>query len=92
MFTGIVHGRGEIVRIERARGGDVRLEVRCAVLGRPLAVGDSVAVNGVCLTALEPDPERFRCDVSRETLDCTTLGGLAEGDRVYRSYPGDAGR
>jgi riboflavin synthase len=71
-----------VLRIAPASGGDLRLQVGCSALTRPLGVGDSVAVNGVCLTALEPRPDAFWCDVSRETLACTTLGTLGAGDRV----------
>ena len=82
MFTGIVHGTGQIRSMEDAAQGDLRLEVGCEALERTLAVGDSVAVDGVCLTALEPRPDAFWCDVSRETLACTTLGARNVGDAV----------
>jgi len=82
MFTGIVHGRGRIVAIDDAEGGDLRLEIGCEVLERVLGVGDSVAVDGVCLTALDPQRDAFRADVSRETLACTTLGARVVGDPV----------
>ena len=82
MFTGIVQDVGRIVTLER-RGGDVRL--RIAVDRLPLATtraGDSIAVSGVCLTALEIDAQEFSADVSNETLSLTTLGALEVGRRV----------
>ena len=82
MFTGIVQDVGQIVTLER-RGGDVRL--RIAVDRLSLAVtraGDSIAVSGVCLTALEIDTKGFSADVSNETLSLTTLGALEVGSRV----------
>jgi len=82
MFTGIVQDVGRIVTLER-RGGDVRL--RIAVDRLSLAAtraGDSIAVSGVCLTALEIDAQGFSADVSNETLSLTTLGALEVGRRV----------
>ena len=82
MFTGIVQDVGQIVTLER-RGGDVRL--RIAVDRLSLAAtraGDSIAVSGVCLTALEIDDKGFSADVSNETLSLTTLGALDVGSRV----------
>jgi riboflavin synthase len=82
MFTGIVQDVGQIVTLER-RGGDVRL--RIAVDRLSLAAnraGDSIAVSGVCLTALEIDAKGFSADVSNETLSLTTLGALEVGSRV----------
>ena len=82
MFTGIVQTTGTVRGIE-ARGGDVRLQVRCPSLGlETMARGDSVAVNGVCLTAVTIGSDGFDADVSRETLDLTTLGTIGRGSRV----------
>lgn len=82
MFTGIIQAIGEIRRIE-PRGGDLRLEVDTGDLALDdVARGDSIAVNGACLTAVELMPGRFAADVSRETLTVTTLGSLSTGDRV----------
>lgn len=82
MFTGIIRGIGGIADVE-SQGGDARLiiDTGTAVLG-PIAVGDSIAVSGVCLTAVELDGDRFAADVSRETLSLTTLGDLVPGARV----------
>jgi len=82
MFTGIVQDVGRIVTLER-RGGDVRL--RIAVDRLSLAAtraGDSIAVSGVCLTALEIAAQGFSADVSNETLSLTTLGALEVGSRI----------
>ena len=69
MFTGIVHSEGEVEAIE-PRGGDVRLRIRCPGLSlASSSLGDSIAVNGVCLTAVDLDGESFAADVSRESLD-----------------------
>ena len=82
MFTGIIQAKGSIAAIER-RGGDVRLSVQSDDL--PFAsydVGESIAVNGVCLTAVELRAGGFDTDVSVETLDVTSLGSLGVGDNV----------
>ena len=82
MFTGIIQALGIVEGIE-ARGGDMRLRVALGELaGNDFATGESIAVNGVCLTAIEPAATHLVADVSRETLDHTTLGGLAKGDKV----------
>lgn len=82
MFTGIVRGVGRVDAIARD-GGDARLEIddRDASLG-PLAPGDSVAVDGVCLTVVSVSGRGFTADVSAETLRATTLGRLASGAAV----------
>jgi riboflavin synthase len=79
MFTGIIQAIGTLTRIE-PRGGDARLTVATGKL--PLAdarLGDSIAVNGVCLTAVELGAGHFCADVSRETLALTTLGTARAG-------------
>jgi riboflavin synthase len=82
MFTGIVQGIGKIASIEQ-RGGDKRLAIDAASIGiDDVAVGDSICVSGVCLTAVGLDGALFAVDVSLETLACTTLGALQAGDRV----------
>jgi riboflavin synthase len=82
VFTGIVKAKGSIAAIEK-RGGDVRLRVTAADLPwSDYAVGDSISVNGVCLTAVSLLDNGFDTDVSVETLDVTTLGHLAVGDAV----------
>ena len=82
MFTGIIQTVGRIARIER-RGGDVRLIVDTATLDMSdVALGDSIAVGGVCLTAVELGAQSFAADVSNETLSLTTFGQLGPGSRV----------
>jgi len=82
MFTGIVKAKGSIGAIEK-RGGDVRMTVLAADLPwSEYAVGDSISVNGVCLTAVRLLDSGFDTDVSVETLDVTTLKQLAVGDAV----------
>lgn len=82
MFTGIIQAIGQVQTLE-PRGGDVRLTLSTGKL--PLAglvLGDSVAVNGVCLTAVNLAGGHFAADVSRETLSLTTMGALRPGSRV----------
>jgi riboflavin synthase len=82
VFTGIIKAKGSISTIEK-RGGDVRLRVTAAGLPwADYAVGDSISVNGVCLTAVQLHEAGFDTDVSVETLDVTTLKHLAVGDFV----------
>jgi riboflavin synthase len=82
MFTGIVEATGRIVRTE-PRGGDVRLVVDAGTLGLDdVAIGDSIAVAGICLTAVSIEGNSFAVDVSNETLSRTSLGALGKGARV----------
>jgi riboflavin synthase len=82
MFTGIIQGVGHIATRE-PRGGDARLVIDAAALDLgDVAIGDSIAVAGVCLTAVELNGQRFAADVSVETFSRTTLGGLRAGDPV----------
>jgi riboflavin synthase len=82
MFTGIVQATGTVAAIKKL-GGDVRLSVQST--GLPFstyAVGESIAVNGACLTATALRDDGFDTDVSVETLDVTSLGNLAVGAMV----------
>jgi len=82
MFTGIIQAIGQIHGIE-SRGGDARLTLTTGKLPmQGVLVGDSIAVNGVCLTAIVLEGGGFTADVSRETLSLTTLGALRPGSRV----------
>lgn len=82
MFTGIIKAKGSIGAIEK-RGGDVRLRVTTPELPwSDYEIGDSIAVNGVCLTAVRLLDNGFDTDVSVETLDVTTLKQLTVGDAV----------
>lgn len=82
MFTGIIEGVGRIARRE-ALGGDVRFHVQVGTLPfDAVQLGESIAVNGVCLTVIAFDASSFQADASTETLGLTTLGQLAEGAYV----------
>jgi riboflavin synthase len=81
MFTGLVEELGRIERLEERPGGR-RVWVRAARVLEDLGVGDSVALNGCCLTAVSVEPQRFAVDAVPETLSRTTLGGWTAGDRV----------
>lgn len=82
MFTGIVNGLGT-VRRNFPYGEDLVLSIDTSVLGEDsICIGDSVAVNGVCLTAIDVKTEAVRFDVSKETLSRTLLGRLQPGERV----------
>lgn len=82
MFTGIVKAKGTLAEMRR-QGGDVRLSLTAAELPwTSYELGESIAVNGVCLTAVALREDGFDTDVSNETLAVTALGTLAEGDAV----------
>jgi riboflavin synthase len=82
MFTGIIQAIGKVVRME-PRGGDLRLHLHTGKLDlSAVGLGDSIAVNGVCLTAIALPGDGFAADVSRETLSLTSLGTLKPGGRV----------
>jgi riboflavin synthase len=85
MFTGLIQERGSVRAVERADEG-VRLGIAAPLAGE-LRPGDSVAVNGVCLTAVEADAQGFAADVIAETLRRSSLGPLAEGDEVNLELP-----
>ena len=82
MFTGLIEAVGAI-RSRETRGGDLRLWIDTASLPRAdIALGESIAVSGVCLTVVDFDAAGFAADVSNETLSRTTLGALADGAPV----------
>jgi len=82
MFTGLVAGKGVIAECIK-RGEDVSFWVQCpAEFLADAELGESICVDGVCLTATEFKQDHFWCDVSNETLQCTTLGELAENVAV----------
>jgi riboflavin synthase len=82
MFTGLIRAVGVLAERE-PQGHDVRLRIGgAAEIITGLTPGASIAVNGACLTATRYTDDGFWADVSRETLDCTTLGELAQGDPV----------
>ncbi len=81
MFTGIIEELGRVRSLER-RGEGVRMTVEARVVTEGTREGDSIAVNGVCLTALEVRADSFAADGSRETLQRSTLGLLRAGSPV----------
>lgn len=82
MFTGIIAAVGTITALQ-PRSGDVRLRITAGKLDlSDVQLGDSIAVSGVCLTAVELPGDGFWADASRETLECTILGGAAPGMKV----------
>jgi len=82
MFTGIIESVGRIKKIEPV-GGDMRLSVDAGSLDmNDVQLGDSIAVNGVCLTAIEFDSHSFAADVSNETINLTSLKDIVVGSEV----------
>ena len=81
MFTGLVIETGELLSLERA-GESARLTLRAPSTGPSAQIGDSIAVNGCCLTVTVRDGERLTFDLLAETLRVTNLGDLASGARV----------
>jgi riboflavin synthase len=82
MFTGIIVATGRVTSLVE-KSGDLELGIDGAELElQRIAVGDSVSVQGACLTVTRKDGTRFYADVSRETMAKTTLGGLSAGSRV----------
>jgi len=81
MFTGIIEELGCVRSIER-RGEDARVVVEAPTVAADAHDGDSIAVNGVCLTAVDVRKDSFAADCSRETLERSTLGRLTTGTRV----------
>ena len=83
MFTGIVEARGQVLAVEATASGR-RMRIRHPAQGRlcDIRPGDSIAVNGVCLTACIADAECFDADLSDTTLERTTLGSLDVGHEV----------
>ena len=89
MFTGLVETMATVRRLDR-NGDGAHLELETP-LANELEQGDSVAINGVCLTAVQIDGDGFRADVMAETLRRSSLGPLHEGDRVNVELPLRAG-
>jgi riboflavin synthase len=85
VFTGLVQELGRVVESAQQDGGArLRIEAGCA---GELSEGDSVLVNGVCLTATEPEGREFGADLSEETLARSSLGSLGPGDNVNLELP-----
>ena len=86
MFTGIVAGMGRITAVAPTESGR-RFTFAAGPLATGMTIGDSIAVNGVCLTAVEIDGDRIAVEAVGETLDRSNLGDLAEEDRVDLERP-----
>ncbi|MEU9116385.1 riboflavin synthase [Streptomyces sp. NPDC048483] len=86
MFTGIVEELGEVVAIENL-GDSSRFRLRGPVVTEDAKHGDSIAVNGVCLTVVETGDGEFTADVMAETLNRSSLGALAAGSQVNLERP-----
>jgi riboflavin synthase len=86
MFTGIVEEVGRVTRIEQ-RGENRRITVSAAKVTDELKTGDSVAVSGVCLTALDIKPGSFCADLAPETWECTSFSRMHEGALVNLELP-----
>ena len=81
MFTGIIKETGRIRKI-KDRNGDMEIEIQCHKILKDLNTGDSISVNGVCLTVTRFDNEGFSCDISFNTLNSTSFKYLKTGDMV----------
>jgi riboflavin synthase len=94
MFTGLIQETGEIGVIERRSGQDgssvTRITIKAAHIPSELKTGDSVAVSGVCLTAVEIGDQRFAADLAQETLARTSLDTLKPGSLVNLELPARA--
>lgn len=86
MFTGIVEELGEVTAVEELAEAS-RFRLRGPVVTEGAKHGDSIAVNGVCLTVVETADGEFTADVMQETLNRSSLGALAEGSRVNLERP-----
>jgi riboflavin synthase len=94
MFTGLVEATGTIVSIVRSRvdAGSTRITISAPALAPRLNAGDSIAVSGVCLTALDITLTQFSADLAEETIRRTKLTRLAPGDVVNLELPTPAGK
>ncbi|TFG36814.1 MAG: riboflavin synthase [Nitrospirales bacterium] len=81
MFTGLIVGIGDITSVQKRSGGAI-LSLRSDMLAQEAAIGDSISINGVCLTVVKKNMNELSFDLSGETLQSTNLGGLKKGDRV----------
>lgn len=81
MFTGIIEELGKIASLEKHANG-AKIKISAKIVTENTNEGDSISVNGVCLTALDIKKDSFTADVSQETLDKSTLGKLKNGAKV----------
>jgi riboflavin synthase len=86
MFTGIIEELGTVESVE-TQGSGARLKIRCSTVRQDLREGSSIAVNGVCLTAVDLQADGFHADLSPETLRRSNLGLLKPGSRVNLERP-----
>jgi len=86
MFTGIIEELGAVESVQ-ARSAGARLKVRCSTVMKDMTEGASIAVNGVCLTAVDLRPDSFCADLAPETLRRSNLGDLRAGSRVNLERP-----
>jgi riboflavin synthase len=93
MFTGLIEATGTILQIvpSRAASGPTRIKLSAPTIAPRLRIGDSVAVSGVCLTALDITPTTFSADLAEETLARTTLARLGLGTVVNLELPTPSG-
>ncbi|MEJ7796723.1 MAG: riboflavin synthase, partial [Nocardioides sp.] len=81
MFTGIIEELGAVAAVED-QGDAIRLTIRAGLVLEDAGLGDSISVNGCCLTVAELSEDSWTADVMQETLDRTSLHGVQPGDRV----------
>jgi riboflavin synthase len=86
MFTGLIQETGQIASLKRS-SGKTRITVNAKTIPAELKLGDSVAVSGVCLTAVEIERHSFACDLAEETLKRTSLGNLRQSSCVNLELP-----
>ena len=86
MFTGLIQETGEVTAVKQ-RGGKTRITIRARQVPPELKLGDSVAVSGVCLTAVDVSRKQFSADLAEETLQRTSLGNLKKRSAVNLELP-----
>jgi riboflavin synthase len=86
MFTGIIEAVGKVAKIEQ-RGENRRITIHASGIGKELKIGDSVAVSGVCLTALDINIDSFAADLAPETWNRTSFSRIHEGAKVNLELP-----
>jgi len=89
MFTGLITETGRVADVQRS-GGKTRITISAEHIPSELRLGDSVAVSGVCLTAVDCGRRQFSADLAQETLERTSLGGLQKGSIVNLELPARA--
>ena len=87
MFTGIIQAQGNIQEIRKSNKGAVFVFNSTSLDLSDVSIGDSIAVNGVCLTVTQLDNNSFSTDVSQETLNCSTFFHLEEGQSINLEKP-----